>query len=179
MAGSPAVASHPEDALLTIHIAAATQWAENYMRRSLITQTLTMRMDGFPSAGAIELPRLKLQSVTSVKYIDEDGVQQTWSDALYTVDIYSSPGRIQPIDGEAYPATEARLNAVEIEYVAGYGDAATDIDQSIKYALLMLIGHMYQNREEVVTGTIAIKVPFAIEAMVDKLIDRTVTREDL
>ena len=55
--GSPL--SHPEDALIDIYIAGARQWAELKTRRALITQTWTMKMDRFPSAGAIQIPKLK------------------------------------------------------------------------------------------------------------------------
>ena len=174
--GSPL--SHPEDALIDIQIAGARQWAELKTRRALITQTWTMKMDRFPSAGAIQIPKLNLQVVNSIKYIDEAGDQQTWSDALYEVDISSKPGRVQPIDGESYPDTDPTLAAVEIEYDAGYGDASTDVDQTIILAMLMVFGHLYQNREAVVTGTIAVKVPIGAESMIKPFIDRTETTDE-
>lgn len=179
LAGSPPAAVSAEDVLLNIYIAAARQWAEATTRRALITQVWTMRLDAFPSSGIIEIPKLEMQSVDSVKYYDEDGGIQTWSDALYQVDINSEPARLQPNEGEAYPATKARLAAVEIEFTAGYGALGADVDQGIIQAMLMLIGHMYQNRETVVVGTIAVKVPMASELLIDPFIDRTETREEI
>lgn len=175
--GSPA--SHPEDDIISIYIAAARQWAEVETRRALITQTWTMKMDRFPSAGVIEIPKTNLQSVTSVKYLDENGDLQTWSSDLYDVDTSSKPGRIAPIDGESYPATDGSLSNVEILYIAGYGDAGSDVNQSIIMAMLMTIGHMYQNREAVVTGTIAIEVPLGAKSMIAPFKDRTETRDEI
>ena len=98
--GSPPTPSHPEDAMLAIYIAAARQWAESVTRRAIITQGWTMRMDMFPAAGVIEIPKLELQSVTHVKYFAEDNAEVTWDNSLYQVDTSSNPGRIIPIDGE-------------------------------------------------------------------------------
>ena len=175
--GSPA--SHPEDALITIYIKVIREWVEAETKRALITQTWTMSMDGFPSAGLIEIPKRKLQSITSIKYIDEDGVQQTWDNSLYEVDIKSDPGRVQPIDGETYPATKAKLGAIEIEFVAGYGLAGSDVNQTLIMAMLLSFGHLYQNRESVVIGTIAQEVPQTAKDMIKPFIDNTYTREDL
>ena len=175
--GSPL--SHPEDALLDIYIAAARQWAEVKTRRALITQTWTMKLDKFPSSGFIEIPKLNLQSVTSIKYLDEDGNIQTWSDTLYDVDISSKPGRVIPIEDESYPDTDGSLGNVEILYVAGYGDAGSDVNQSIIMAMLMTIGHLYQNREAVVTGTIAIEVPLGAKSMIAPFVDKTETRDEI
>lgn len=177
--GSPATPSHPEDSLLDIYIAAARQWAESVTRRAIITQTWTMTIDKFPAAGDIEIPKLELQSVTHVKYFDEDNVEQTWSDSLYQVDTSSNPGRIIPIDGEVYPSVYSRLNAVEIEFTAGYGLDGTTIPQNMKIAMLMLMGHLYQNREAVVVGTIATKVPLGSQSYIEHFVDRTETREEI
>lgn len=175
--GSPL--SHPEDDLIDLYIKGARQWAELQTRRALITQIFTMKTDGFPSSGFIEIPKLNLQSVASVKYFDENGDLQTWSTTLYEVDTDSDPGRIQPVDGETYPTTNPQLAAVEIEFTAGYGDASSDIDQTIILAMLMTFGHLYQNREAVVVGTIAIEVPLGAKVMLAPFKDRTETFDEL
>lgn len=175
--GSPL--AHPEDVLIDLYIASIRQWFETKTRRALITQTWTMTMDGFPSVGFIEIPKRKLQSIASIKYIDEDGNQQTWDNSLYEVDIISDPGRVQPIEDETYPSTKATLGAVEIEFVAGYGAAGTDVNQTLILAMLLTFGHIYQNRESVVIGTIAQEVPQTAKDMIEPFVDKTYTREDL
>ena len=176
---SPPVFTHPEDVLIDLYIVGIRSSFETETKRALITQTWTMGMDGFPSGGFIEIPKRKLQSITSIKYIDVDGDQQTWDSSLYEVDIISDPGRVQPVEGEAYPTTQVTLGAVEIEYVAGYGDAGTDINQVLILAMLLTFGHLYQNRESVVIGTIAQEVPQTAKDMIVPFIDKTYTREDL
>jgi uncharacterized phiE125 gp8 family phage protein len=41
-----------------------------------------------------------------------------------------------------------KLSAVEIQYVAGYGSAATSVPEGIRQAILLAVGHWYENREQ-------------------------------
>ena len=156
-----------DDDLINAIIKAARQRLEIDARVALITQTLEMRLDCFPVDGDdILLLRPPLQSVTSIKYVDTDGVEQTWSSDDYAADIYSTPARIRPAYGEVYPTARSVNNAVTIRYTAGYGDAATAVPDDLLQALKLLIGHFYENREDVITGTIASKLPNAYKWLV-------------
>lgn len=61
--------------------------------------------------------------------------------------------------------------AVTVTYRAGYptlsgdGEDKSMVPAALKVAILLLIAHWYQNRETVVTGTIATALPFAAEAL--------------
>src|SRR5574341_1423176 len=81
-----------EDALLDIYIAAARERGEGLARRAFLTQTLELTVDAWPADGLLKLPRPPLQSVTSVKYLDRNGVEAPWTD--YQVDARSEPGQI-------------------------------------------------------------------------------------
>jgi len=140
-----------DDALVEAMITTAREWAEMFTRRAFITQTITWSMDGFPACGIFFVPRPPLQSVTSVKYYDIDGVQQTISSGDYQVDTLSAPGRVAEEPDYSWPSVEAeRLNAVEMIYPAGYGDAASDVPERAKQAIKLLVGHWYENREDTV-----------------------------
>jgi uncharacterized phiE125 gp8 family phage protein len=145
-------------------IKVATEYAEQFQNRSYITQTLELRMDCFPQF-LIELQRPPSISVTSIKYIDSNGDTQTLDASKYTTDFNSYVARITPAFNEIWPTTRAIIDAVTIEYVAGYGDA-DDVPETIKQALLLLITNWYVNREPVVDGTIA-KVPWTIDALLN------------
>jgi uncharacterized phiE125 gp8 family phage protein len=149
-----------DDTLIAQIITAAREWCEAFQNRCFITQTLTCYMDEFPDI--IDLPRLPVQSVSSVKYLDEQGVQQTLSASLYRVDVIN--GRMTPAYGESWPCTRVDTNAVEIEYIAGYGAAAA-VPASVKQAMLLLIGHFYENREAEVIGQPSNSIKFAAEAL--------------
>lgn len=118
-------------------------------------------------AGKIELPLARLQSVDYVKYLDKNGVQQTLDPAQYIVDGDSEPGIIAPAYGAYWPDSQSVPNAVRIGFTAGYGDAAK-VPAGIKAWMLMRIGAMYENREEVAVGprVVVLEIPF-----VDKLLD--------
>jgi uncharacterized phiE125 gp8 family phage protein len=107
----------------------------------------------------ILVPRPPLISVSSITYVDGNGTTQTLSAAAYKVDTDSEPGRITPAYGYCWPTTRAEINAIAITYVAGYATRAA-VPASIKQAMLLLIGHWYENREAVgqVGGTVAMAV---------------------
>ncbi len=143
-------------------IKAARKRTENFTGRAWINQTFELVLDGFPSR-VLKLPRPPLQSVTSIKYIDTDGVLQTLSNTLYIVGKKSQPGRISPAFNEVWPTTQNRIEAVIIEYVAGFGLLGSDVPDEAVHAMKLLIGNWFENRESVVAGTIATALPLSLE----------------
>lgn len=136
-----------EDGLIESYIRAARQAAENYLGRGLLTQSWTLALSDF--APTIPLPMAApLQTVTSVKYYDTNGTQQTLASTYYTVDTRSRPGRIALAANQTWPAVQygRRVNCVEIEYVVGW-TAPDLIDGDILQGLRLYIGHLESNRD--------------------------------
>lgn len=154
-----------DDALIGALISAARKLAEHELGRSLITQTWEKSLDAFPAA-EIELPRPPIAAVTSVKYVDTAGTQQTMSNTLYSLDSDSEPGWLLPAYGTDWPDTLDTPNAVRVRYTAGYGADGTTVPTPIKQWMLLQIGAMYENREAVATVANIAAVPFA-----DRLLD--------
>jgi uncharacterized phiE125 gp8 family phage protein len=146
-----------DDADITSLITTAREMAEAITRRALITQTLEIVLDGFPSGG-IELYCPPIQSVASIKYIDTDGVEQTLDPLLYAVDDDSEPGLVVPAYGESWPSTRDQVNAVRVRYVAGYG-AAADVPAAFKTWIKMRAGTLYDNSQAIIIGTIVTPIP--------------------
>jgi len=119
----------------------ATAEAEFETQRAFITQTLRITLDRFE--GAIKLPRPRLISVVHVKFLDQAGQQQTLDPQDYQVDTESEPGYIVPAPGKAWPATAARINAVEVQYVAGYGPDHTSVPDSVKGFILRRVAEQF------------------------------------
>jgi uncharacterized phiE125 gp8 family phage protein len=136
------VTSTAEDALILSLIYAAVEHAETFTARALITQTWELSLDAFRGS-EIELPKPKLQSVTSVKYIDLDGAEQTVPAADYQVDTISEPGRIKLVPTASWPSVKEQLNAITIRFVAGYGLSAA-VPFQIKAAILLLVQYHEQ-----------------------------------
>lgn len=154
------VTSTDDDTLISALIVATREQAEAFTRRSLVTQTWDLTLDRFPET--IEVPLPPLQSITSISYVDEEGVTQTMASSDYTVDTKSSPGRIVPAYGTSWPTTREIINAVTVRFVAGYG-AALDVPQAIKNGMLLHIGHLYANRESVNIGGVVTQIPLTTD----------------
>lgn len=96
----------------------------------------------------IYLIKPPLQSVDSITYIDQNGVQQTLDPSQYIVDDVSEPARITPAYSTSWPATRQQANAVEITFTCGYGKAAA-VPAAIKRWMKLRVGTIFNNREEV------------------------------
>lgn len=148
------------DPLLNLLLASARQHAETELHRYLITQTLDAYFDSFPRypnprfsdiCTRYEILLPPLQSVSSITYVDTDGVTQTLAADQYLVDAKSAPARISPAYGVSWPSTREQNNAVIVRFVAGYG-AASAVPQCIKNWMLMRIKTLYDTRDQIVVG---------------------------
>jgi uncharacterized phiE125 gp8 family phage protein len=144
-----------ENAYITGLIVAVRRQLESLTGRAFVTQTLDISYPGFPNSGApLVLPRPPLQSVTSVKYYDEDQVEATLSTDVYQVDALTTPGQLVLKASQSWPSTTLRkANGVIVRQVCGYGLAAA-VPQHIKQAMYLGIGDLYANREDLTVGTI-------------------------
>jgi uncharacterized phiE125 gp8 family phage protein len=136
------------DTLVTALIPVARNAVEQYLRRSLITQTWTAYFDSFETC--FRLHRGPFRSITSVKYYDDDGVLQTWSSSAYFTDLVSIMARvIHNADYDVIPTVQSgRPNPIQIEYVAGYGDAAANVPAPIRQAIISLTIDMFEHPEQ-------------------------------
>lgn len=135
-------------------IPTARQRLERATGRAFITTTFDLYRDDFPSGDELTLPRPPLQSVTSVKYTPEGDSQTTFSSDNYLVDTSSKyGGRLKLKRTVSWPSqTLDVLNGVVIRFVAGYGDASTDVPAPIVQAVYVDIATLYENRENVELG---------------------------
>lgn len=145
-------------------VTAATNLVEGRLHRAIMPQTWQWTLDEFPDDRVIRIPRPPLASVTSVTYIDTAGTSQTFASSNYIVDASGEPGRIALIPSASWPATQDRINAVVVTYIAGYASQAV-VPESIIHAIKLLVGHWYENREAVLTGTISKELEFAVDAL--------------
>lgn len=72
-------------------------------------------------------------------------------------------GRVRLRAGHNWPV-HRDFSSFWVEFIAGYGDAATDVPQALKEAILQLIAHLYENRgaEEIPKGLKALFWPYRI-----------------
>jgi uncharacterized phiE125 gp8 family phage protein len=165
--GSPPF--HPDDTLIMSLVSAAREYCEQYVRRALAPQTVEVVLDDFPD-NEIQLPMSPIASITSIKYIDGDGNQQTLSSGLYVLDNDQEPGWVLPLLNTEWPATYEVVNAVRVRYEVGYTSAQDSpnnrpLPAAIRAAMLLLVCNWYENREAVVIGTIRSTLSFAVDAL--------------
>jgi len=148
-----------EDSLIEGLIVAAREIAEQILRKALITQTWKLYLDDFPSHDCIKLPFPKLQSVSWIKYYDENNTLTTWASSNYEVDAVDVPGRIVLAQSASWPSVYDRINPVEIQFVCGYGDDAVDVPAAIRLAIKHIVAHWFEHREPFVAGLAVNEVP--------------------
>lgn len=121
-----------DDAMITEYIKAGTQWVEQRLELKLMPQTWDFVFDLFPT-NEIKLPFGPLRSVVNIFYIDADGLEQTVPSVSYYMDDVSPDPWIFPID--PWPTTLDAINAVRVQFIAGYEDAAhipTPLTQAVR-----------------------------------------------
>jgi len=170
-----------QTAYLNNLIKAARIWAENFTSRMFIEQTWDLLLPGgFPSSpyfalssNEIRIPRVPLKAtggITHVKYLDTAGAQQSLTAGTdYVVAARGEAALVLPAYGKSWPATRDWIDAsgnypVEVRFIAGYGTVGTSVPENFRQAMLLLIGHWYENREEVSEAAVA-QVPMAAEAL--------------
>jgi uncharacterized phiE125 gp8 family phage protein len=134
-----------DDDLLNLFIGAATQGVEKFTRRALITQTYKLvadYSDVYNNNFCIDLLNRPIQSVTTLKIYDLDNAISTIDAAKYFLDVVNA----RLVIDSGFTNVILRENAsFEVEYVAGYGLAAS-VPQTLKVAILMYVSKMYDER---------------------------------
>jgi uncharacterized phiE125 gp8 family phage protein len=122
-------------------------------------QTWTLKLDSFSKV--LHLPMGPVTKVNSVKYIDTAGVQQTLASDQYVV----SGDSIVEAYNVTWPYTLDRIDVVEVEYEAGYGEAATATPREIKLYVLAKLTEQFDPAVRPESGTVQ-------STFIDRLLDR-------
>ena len=149
-----------DDAYITSLIDVAVGVVEEFTRRRLCAQTYRIFYSEFVG-DYIDLQIGKVSIINHVKYRDVDGVTQTLPESEYEFAKYIYPNRIYLSPDGSFPNTYDSPNSIEVEFVVG-GAAAT-IPSPIIQAIYIIVGRYYENRQDVVTGTIASELPLMVD----------------
>lgn len=150
-----------DDALIQLCISAARQLFEKFCEISIAPQSLRLCLDAFPDT--LFLPFGPVTEVTEIEYTDTASSNQTVSD--WAEDLVSNPARITPQAGAVWPATAASLNSVRVTYTAGWAPSA--VPKLLKSGILFYIGHLFENREAVVSGSLT-ETPLAVQSIMQQ-----------
>ena len=152
-----------DDALILALISSARQMAETLTNRQLLPATWNLVLDAFPGpslmgvpAGqtysipghAILIPKGPVQAVTSIVYQDMNFNLVTMPPEDYVVTSTDDLTRITPIFGQIWQPTLPQIGAVNVQFVAGYGDS-TQVPEGIKHWIKLRVDSLYNQRGEV------------------------------
>jgi uncharacterized phiE125 gp8 family phage protein len=165
------VDSDYDDDLLTAYAITARVLVENWLDRALITQELLFSMTSSPPPTAsplvpqslivfplnwppvirkpIAIPRAPCVEVKSVLWGQVDDMGPADPDD-YILNLMVEPAQIM-LKAPLVPMIPAM--AMQIDYIAGYGDTGDDVPPLIKHAILMLTASLYENRGDVAAET--------------------------
>jgi|DEB19_MinimDraft_3_1074340.scaffolds.fasta_scaffold11668_1 uncharacterized phiE125 gp8 family phage protein len=174
------VDSSTDDTYIGTLITIARSSAEKYTRRAFINQTWQMFLDpigaalsdewwtgvrqgsirSLSRAGSLVIPFAPLVSVTHIKFYDDADTATTFSPGNYQVSAYAgdSPanGRITLRTGAVWPSIDGaglrNSDAMEIQFVAGYGTTGASVPTQIKQGILAEISQLYENRGDCSDG---------------------------
>ena len=136
---------HDDDnTLLTDMIGAATSYLDGYsgiLGRCLVTQVWHQHLDAFPDGDLIELPFPDVSGVT-LSYRDPDNVTQTFGASKYAILRNPTGAALLLGDGEAWPDTAIKADAVSVQMTVGYG-AAADVPGILRFAIREHVRVMY------------------------------------
>lgn len=131
-------------------IDSAVAFAEKFTRRTLIESNMLAYLDQFTAYQSYELRSAPVNSITNIQYYLDGSLETIDSDEYF----YTSSNRWHRIflaDGESWPTTDYRAQAIEFRYVAGYTDS--NFPHDLKMALMQHALAIYSSRGDCTQGS--------------------------
>lgn len=142
--------------------------ATGWLGRCLCPQVWTLKLDAFPRTGGVRIPLAPVQTVDEVRYLDPDGVVQTWAGTDWEALPHLQETKLLlPAYGKSWPSVREGRMGVEVDFTAGYA-SPDHVPGDLFHGLLLVLGRWFENREDVIKGTISSKLPFAAETLLSK-----------
>lgn len=159
-------------------IRAASDVVERETGRVLQPSTWELRTDCWPGyCYPLRLDIAPIRDVLSVKYLDDDGLEQTVLSSNWYWDRTSAGADLRFITGYSFPLLYNRPGSVRVRVFAGYDDQEASgsgddpeltLPPIIEMAVLFLVGAWMENRESVIDGQ-RFEVPQTFKFLADQL----------
>ncbi len=121
------------DVLITLWVEGIIAVLEHEIGQRMMAQTWEVTLDAFPAA--ISLPHPVI-GVTSIKYLDITGAEQTLTPAAYRLQRSAYATTLIPASGAHWPDTCADVCTIVVEVVCGYGDTAASTPKNVQLYIL-------------------------------------------
>jgi uncharacterized phiE125 gp8 family phage protein len=152
--------AHPDDNYITALITTSREWCERYLERAIATQEYETASDEFGKSIELLSP---IQTVDEVSYLDALGESQILPNTNYAVDAFNEPASVIFI-GNMPAISQSLPNPVIVSFTAGY-EAGNPCPFAIRAAMLLIIGNLYENRQQNVTGMNISELPMGVESL--------------
>jgi len=145
-----------DDAYIASCVAAAVERLDGYaglLGRCIVTQEWRQKFEGWPASDFLRLPFADVDPASVViSYLDTLGDDQVVPATHYEA-LHDAQGCLIRLRlAFTSPSLEDdRAAPVSVTFEAGYG-AAVDVPAPIKAAILLMVGDLYENREDTVVG---------------------------
>ena len=152
-----------EDGLISAYIDAATRAASEVTSKKLVNETWRLSTPNF-CVNKIEIPFVDVSSIESVSYYDlDDNLQTIAVNQFYKYD-YETKTVLEAKDTLSIPSLKKRNDALQVEFVTGYGPSAASVPATIKKAIRLIVAHWYQNREDTSEKTLS-SIPMGADTL--------------
>ena len=150
-----------DDSEIEAFIFAATAMIEgpNGIGIALSNQPGRLSLEYFPCE--IVVPLGPVSSLISVSYKDANGDNQSVSGLRYDLD--AQPLKIWPARDTSWPEIYCEPGAVKVTFECGYEELPADL----RAAVLLLVGHLYENREAVADNKLA-ELPMGVATILER-----------
>lgn len=149
---------------------AATEWVERTAGVVLVPRTVTVRAPRFPNGYVLELPLGPINdlTLTAFTYYDEDNASQDFTadpTRTYRVQGPTNEGWPRPFieldEDSDWPDVYTRVDAVEIQYEAGYAQVPRTAEQLV----LLMVAQWWEQRLPVDIGLA--EIPMAARTLLN------------
>ncbi len=136
-----------DDMMISGWLKAAREYAEQFTGLSFIQRDYEGALDEFPTdVDYIEFPVGPVLYVTSITTGQATSSSSDDAEVSFVFDEFSVPSRIYP--ATTWPSVTAAVNGIRIRFTAGYGGSDGEpLPWTVRAAILLLLGHLYANRE--------------------------------
>jgi len=154
------------DSDLTKMLAAARTHVEAILQRAVLESGWEYFQDSFfkeyfnesssfvnlDRTNAITIPRPELLAVSEIIYFDSINEEQTLPPEEYYVNLVGDflKAQIEPSEGNTWPSTFYRKNAIKVSYTAGW--LVDEVPADVRHGVLISLGDLYENRQTNITG---------------------------
>lgn len=152
-----------EDDLLGGLIRAAREEIERSAGLALIEQKWRLALDEWPREGCVAIPLHPVREILSVTAYGSEGEASLIDPSACQADLASRPARLHL---EGPPGALRAMNGIEIDFAAGFGEAATDVPDLLRRAIVLLVAHWYEFRSGFGPADQPVSYPAGYERMI-------------